>query len=102
MAAANYEDAVHAEQAREDTLRIGKHIAAKLATEEVNIAKLALPEQSETILRAAQRLQKSMIVQRLVTNDQNLEELAEAILHFIDMTGGKEAVDTYIGAILEE
>src|SRR3954462_15582639 len=98
----NYEDAVYKEEAREDNLRIGKHIAAKLAHEEVDVSKMELPEKCMQILKAAQRLQRALIVQRLVINDYNLEELAEATILFIALTAGDEAAGEYIAAILKE
>jgi hypothetical protein len=90
----NYEDAVHKEEAREDNLKIGKHIAARIIREEV-------PEKSMRILKAAQHMQRSMIVSRLVPNDQHLEELADATILFIAQTAGDEAADQYIQALLK-
>jgi hypothetical protein len=97
----NYEDAVHKEEAREDNLKIGKHIAARIIREEVNTSALGLPEKSMRILKAAQHMQRSMIVSRLVPNDQHLEELADATILFIAQTAGDEAADQYIQALLK-
>jgi hypothetical protein len=46
-------------------------------------------------------MQRSMIVSRLVPNDQHLEELADATILFIAQTAGDEAADQYIQALLK-